>query len=77
MAKRVKRGVTDRQFGGGAVYKLNLGFSLLLNLLTSAIVALEPPCCKKRQKSSNQETGWGNRECLKVLNNTKLFLNEH
>ena len=36
---------------------------------------LEPSCCKKRQKSLNQETGEGNRGHLKVLNNTKLILN--
>ena len=34
-------------------------------------------CCKKRQKSPNQETGLGNRGHLKVMNDTKLVLNEH
>ena len=34
-------------------------------------------CCKKWQKSLNQETGLGNRGHLKVLNNTKLVLNDH
>ena len=29
------------------------------------------------KKSSNQETGLGNRGHLKVLNDTKLVLNEH
>ena len=38
---------------------------------------LELSCCKKRQKISGQETGLGNRERLKVLNDTKLVLNEH
>ena len=39
---------------------------------------LEPSCCKKWQhKSPNQETGLGNRGCLKDLNDTKLVLNEH
>ena len=39
---------------------------------------LEPFCCKKQQKRSPiQETGLGNRERLKVLNDTKLVLNEH
>ena len=38
----------------------------------------EPSCKKKRQKKSpNQETGLGNSERLKVLNDTKLILNEH
>ena len=31
----------------------------------------------KQQKSPNQETGLGNRRRLKVLNDTKLVLNEH
>ena len=31
-------------------------------------IALDPVCCKKRQKSPNQETGLGNRGCLNVLN---------
>ena len=38
---------------------------------------LEPSCCKKWQKKSNQETGLGNRGRLKALNGTKLVLNEH
>ena len=37
---------------------------------------LEPSCRKKRQKSPNQETGLGNRGCLKVLIVTKLILND-
>ena len=37
---------------------------------------LEPSCCKKRQKSPNQETGLGNRGRLKVLNDTNLILND-
>ena len=40
-------------------------------------ILLELSCCKKRQKSPNQETGLGNRGHLKVLNDTKLVLNEH
>ena len=38
---------------------------------------LEPVCCKKRQKSPNQETGLGNRGTLEALIDTKLILNEH
>ena len=39
---------------------------------------LEPVCCKKWQKKSpNQEIDLGNRGHLKVLNDTKLVLNEH
>ena len=38
---------------------------------------IEPVCCKKRQKSPNQETGFDNRGHLKLLNDTKLVLNEH
>ena len=38
--------------------------------------ALEPVCCKKRQKSPNQETGLGNRGPLEILNDTKLILND-
>ena len=34
-------------------------------------------CCKKCQKSPNQETGLGNRGRLKSLNETKLVINEH
>ena len=40
-------------------------------------VLLESSCSKKRQKSPGQETGLGNRRCLKFLNDTKLVLNEH
>ena len=32
---------------------------------------LELSCCKKRQKSPNQETSLGNRGYRKVLNDTK------
>ena len=32
---------------------------------------------KSVKKSTNQETGMGNRGCQKVLNDTKLALNEH
>ena len=38
-------------------------------------VVLEPSCCKKRQKSPNQETGLVNREPLEVLNDIKWILN--
>ena len=37
---------------------------------------LELSCCKKRQKSPEQETSLRNRGCLKVLNDAKLFLND-
>ena len=37
---------------------------------------VEPSCCKKRQKSPNQETGLRNRGRLKVLNDTKLILSD-
>ena len=40
-------------------------------------VWLEPSSCKKPQKSPGQETALWNRGCLKVLNDTKLVLNEH
>ena len=39
-------------------------------------IVLEPTCCKKWQKNPHQETGSGNRGRLKVLNDTKLVLNE-
>ena len=37
---------------------------------------LEPVCCKKWQNSSCQVTVLGKRGCGKVLNDTKLVLNE-
>ena len=40
------------------------------------ICKLELSCCKKQQKSPNQETVLENRGRLKVLNDTKLVLNE-
>ena len=40
-------------------------------------VSLEPICCKKQQKSPNQETGLGNRGSLNILCNTKLVLHEN
>ena len=40
-------------------------------------VSLEPICCKKQQKSPNQETGLGNKEHLKVLKDTNLVLNDY
>ena len=37
---------------------------------------LELVCCKKWQKSPNQETGLENRGCLKVLSVIKLILDD-
>ena len=39
--------------------------------------SLELVCCRKWQKSPNHETGLENRGHQKVLNDTKLVLNEH
>ena len=47
------------------------------SILKKKEFSLELSCCKKQQKSPNQETGLGNRRHLKVLNDTKLVLNEH
>ena len=55
---------------------LPLSLSKQLGTFFSGI-ALEQCCCKKRQKSPGQETGLENRGRLKVLNDTKLALNEH
>ena len=54
-------------------------YNVVASLLRFQILTkeLEPSCCKKRQKSPSQETGVGNRERLKVLNDTILVLNEH
>ena len=41
------------------------------------IMLLEPVCCKKRQKSPNQETGLGNREHLKVCQIGMYYVSEH
>ena len=41
-----------------------------------SIGKLELSCCKKWQKSPNQETGLGNRGPLKLRNNTKLTIND-
>ena len=38
-------------------------------------IALEPVCFKKRQKSLNQEFGFGNKGPPEALNDTKLMLN--
>ena len=38
---------------------------------------LEPSCCKKLQKSPNQETGLENRGCQKVLNDQTMTEAEH
>ena len=40
-------------------------------------IQLEPVCLRNGKKSPNQETGLGNRGHMKVLNDTKLVLNEH
>ena len=50
-------------------------FELKIDICT--FFPLESVCCKKQQKSPNQETGLGNRGHLKVMNDTKLVLNEH
>ena len=50
----------------------------IFNNKSDFLSRLEPSCCKKRQKKSpGQETGLGNRERMKVLNDTKLVLNEY
>ena len=47
-------------------------------VIVSSMYVLETSCCKKwEKKNPNQETGFGNRGRLKVLNGTKLALNEH
>ena len=48
-------------------------FLFLCELGLKPHMHLEPSCCKKRQKSPNQETGLENRGRLKVLNDTKLI----
>ena len=41
-------------------------------------LVLEPSCCNKQQKKSQPRNWFGEfRERLKVLNVTKLVLNEH
>ena len=45
--------------------------------LTDLTQILELSCCKITQKCPNHETGLGNRRRLKVVNDTKLGLNEH
>ena len=52
-----------------SIYVFQLSFSFGLEK------TLEQVCCKKQQKSPNQETGLGNRGRLKDLNGTKLVLN--
>ena len=47
--------------------ELQTGLSMNFFLLRRDFVKLEPSCCKKQQKSSNQETGLGNRGYLKFL----------
>ena len=49
---------------------------ILIGLHAQMNHTLEPLCCKKWQKSPCQETGLGNKGRLKVLNDTKLVLNE-
>ena len=44
---------------------------ILYHVTTPGGTELEPVCCKKRQKSPNQETGLRNREPLEALNDTK------
>ena len=59
-------------------YFVNLfSISFVLQLGPKSWIILEPVCCKNGRKSPNQETGLGNRGFLKVLNDTKLVLNEH
>lgn len=41
-----------------------------------SFVKLEQSCCKKWQKSSDQETDFWNKGRLKVLNDNKLILND-
>jgi hypothetical protein len=55
---------------------VGLGNDLLFNSILGHCEKLEPSCCKKQQKSPNQETGLGNRGYLKVLIDTKLILND-
>ena len=42
--------------------------------VAKSLSGLEQCCCEKRQKSPGQDTGLGNRGCLKVLIDTKLLL---
>ena len=53
------------------------GLQKLIVYSNRDILKLEPICCKKGKKSLKQETALGNVGHLKVLNNTKLILNEH
>ena len=50
---------------------------LVLGQTSKTKQRLEQSCCKKRQKSPEQENGLWIRKRLKVLNDTKLVLNEH
>ena len=45
-------------------------------IIIAAHIFSHSSCCKKRQ-SPEQEAGLGNRGRLKVLNDTKLVINEH
>ena len=58
------------------IWSIFVAFLENTNFNMRLVSVLEPSCRKKRQKSPNQETGLGNRGCRKVLNNTKLVLNE-
>ena len=40
------------------------------------VVNLEPPSCKKWQKSPCQDAGLGNEGPLKTLNDTKVITND-
>ena len=55
--------------------KLWISFEIDFKTIFSSHL-LEPSCCKKWQKSPNQETCLGNRGHLKVVNDTKLILND-
>ena len=66
----IRTGVYDSFLG---LYRLNLFCSVGSNLVFGN--KIEPVCCKKRQKSPNEETGLGNRGPLEALNHTKLILN--
>ena len=62
---------SDQEYRTSFLYKLLIFWNGLNGF------KLEPSYCKKWQKSPNQETGLGTRERLKVLNDTKLVLNDH
>ena len=49
---------------------------MLVNMISYLLESLEPPCCKKWQKSPCQDTGLVNRGPLQALNDAKLILND-